>query len=84
MSDAKEILHFEFEDESATATGRKHDRVTYQRSVKEDERLRVELIHGTPFIFGNSSGLVTLAKILVKMGTSQYKDGFHILASRFQ
>jgi len=78
MSDTNKIFHLEFEDESAAATGRRHDKITYECSPDEDERLRIELIDGTPFIFGNPAGLVTLAKILVKMGTGQYKDGFHI------
>ena len=78
----KKIFHFEFDDESAAASGSRHDKITYEYSAEEDERFRVEMIDGTPFIFANSAGLLTLAKILIKIGTSEYKDGFHVHLSQ--
>ena len=75
---AKRVFHFEFEDESATETGRKHDGITYEYSLAEDEHLRCTIIDGAPFISGNSTGLIMLAKILVKISMSKYRDGFHV------
>lgn len=74
----KKVFQFEFEDESAAESGHNHDRITYQYSAEEDERLRIEMVNGVPFIFANSSGLLTLAKILVKIALGKYKTGFHV------
>ena len=74
----KKIFHFEFEDDSAAETGRRDDRITLEYSNADDERLRIEIIGGVPFVFGNHSGLLTLAKVLIKFALSKYKDGFHI------
>ncbi len=74
----KKVFQFEFDDESATESGRQQDRITYDCSAEEDERLRIEMVNGVPFIFANSSGLLTLAKILVKIALGKYKNGFHV------
>jgi hypothetical protein len=74
----KKVFHFEFDDESAAESGSKHDGITYGCSAAEDERLRIEMVDGVPFILANRSGLLTLAKILVKIALSKYRDGFHV------
>jgi hypothetical protein len=74
----RNTFHFEFEDESAAESGRKHDTITYEDSPAQDERLRVEMMNGAPFVFANSTGLLTLAKILVKIAMSKYRAGFHV------
>ncbi len=74
----KKVFHFEFDDESAAESGSKHDRITYECSTAENERLRIDMVDGVPFIFANGSGLLTLAKILLKIALSKYKDGFHV------
>jgi hypothetical protein len=57
---SKKAFHIEFEDESASATGKKNDRLSYE--ILEDEHLRLELVEGAPFLFGNRSGFLSLAK----------------------
>jgi hypothetical protein len=74
----KKVFHFEFEDESAAESGSKHDGITYEYSVAENERLRIEMVNGVPFIFANGSGMLMLAKILVKIALGKYKNGFHV------
>jgi hypothetical protein len=74
----KKVFHFEFDDESAAESGSKHDGITYACCATEDERLRIEVVDGVPFIFANGSGLLTLAKILIKIALSKYRDGFHV------
>ena len=75
---SKKTFHFEFKDESAAETGRKNDAITYEYSQAEDERLRCEMIAGAPVISGNSAGLLTLAKVLIKVSMNKYRDGFHV------
>jgi len=70
------VLHIEFDDESASATGKKHDALSYE--VSEEAHLRLEVLDGVPFLFGNRPGFLSLARILIKMGLSGYKDGFHV------
>jgi hypothetical protein len=77
---SKKAFHVEFDDESALATGKKNDRLSYE--VSEDEHLRLELVEGVPFLFGNRPAFLSLAKIFVKMGLSDYKDGFHVQLRR--
>jgi len=72
----KKEFHIEFDDESASATGKKNDRLSYE--ILEDAHLRLELVEGAPFLLGNRSGFLSLARMLVKMGLSEYKDGFHV------
>jgi len=74
----KKVFHLDFDDESAAESGNKHDGISYESSAAEDERLRIEMIDGVPFIFANGSGLLTLARILIKIALSKYKDGFHV------
>jgi hypothetical protein len=66
----------EFNDESANATGKKHDGITF--SCSGDELLGKIETNGTPFIFGNGAGLVKLGEILIRIGMSKYKPGFHL------
>ena len=65
----------EFEDGSASATGAKHDSVSM--SYSGDERLTKSDVGGVPFVSGNGPGLVKLGEILIQMGSSGYKSGFH-------
>ena len=74
----KKQVILEFEDESAKATGNRHDAIT--QVLSEDELLKRVSDYGdaAPFISGNSSGLVALGKLLIQMGMSEYGDGFHV------
>ena len=73
---SKKAFHVEFDDESASATGKKHDRISYE--ILDDAQLRLELVEDAPFLFGNRPGFLSLARMLVKMSLSDYKNGFHV------
>jgi hypothetical protein len=75
---SKKVFHLEFEDESAAASGTRHDGLSYECSDEGDECLKVEVLDGVPFIIGNRSAFLTLARVLAKFGLSEYKDDFHI------
>jgi hypothetical protein len=66
----------EFEDGSAKATGRKNDGIIM--SYSGDELIRCFEVDGTPFISGNSAGLVKLGELLIQLGKSEYMSGFHL------
>jgi len=66
----------EYNDESAKATGRRHDGTTL--SYAGGETLRKTEVNNVPFIYGNGSGLVKLGEILIRIGSSNYKPGFHL------
>jgi hypothetical protein len=72
----KRVFHVEFDDQSASTTGKKHDALSFE--VLEDAHLRLEFLEGAPFLWGNRPGFLSLARILIKMGVSDYKEGFHI------
>lgn len=42
------------------------------------ERLRTSVEGGVPFVFANRAWMLALAKILVKIGMGEYKEGFHV------
>jgi len=66
----------EFSDGSALATGARHDGISM--SYTGDECLRKFEVDGLPYIYGNRAGLVWLGELLIQIGLSQYKDGFHL------
>jgi hypothetical protein len=66
---------FEFDDESAAASGVRTDGITFECSG--DESLSVEVSEGATYLFANRAGMITLAKMLLKLGLSDYKSGFH-------
>jgi hypothetical protein len=75
--DMKKQLIFEFEDGSAKSTGQRWDSMT-TNFYSGDEVLHVFGGGDTvPFISGNSPGLIALGKLLIQMGMSDYKDGYH-------
>ena len=67
---------FEFEDGSANATGKKHDGISMTYSG--DEHLARFEVDGLPYIYGNPSGLVKLGELLIQIGMSEYKSGYHL------
>lgn len=66
----------EFEDKSAQATGLPHDGIS--TSYSGDEALSQFEVNGISFISGNSTGLAKLGELLVQIGKSDYKSGFHL------
>jgi hypothetical protein len=75
MSNKKKFV-IEFEDESAKATGKKHDGI--QISLTEEESLSSSEVDGVPSIAGNGPAPVKLGEILIRMGLSEYASGFHL------
>ena len=73
---SKSVFQIEFDDESASASGKKNDALSYE--VEEDAQLRLEVLDGIQFLFGNRPGFLSLARILLKMALSGYRDGFHV------
>ncbi len=66
----------EFTDDSAKVTGAKHDSISI--SCAGGERLSRFEVSGVPFISGNSDGLVKLGELLIQVGLSDYRSGFHL------
>jgi hypothetical protein len=66
----------EFTDGSAKASGARHDGISL--SCSGDEILRRFEVDGVPYFYGNSAGLVRLGEILIQIGLSEYKDGYHL------
>jgi hypothetical protein len=40
--------------------------------------LRTTVEAGVPFVFANRAGMLALAKLLLKIGMSEYSQGFHV------
>jgi hypothetical protein len=52
--------------------------IHFDYSPEADERLRTAFECGSPSLYLNRSGLLTLAKILIKMSMGPYTNGFHV------
>lgn len=73
----KKQFLFEFEDGSAKATGDQWDGMS--TSYSGDELIKIfGGADNVPFISGNSSGLVKLGELLIQIGLSEYRDGYHV------
>jgi hypothetical protein len=64
---------FEYEFEEL-----KHNHITFDYGPDDDEVLNVVSVDGTPMLCMNRSGMLALAKLLIKMGLGPYSDGFHV------
>jgi hypothetical protein len=74
----KKTFLFEFEDGSAKATGNKWDGMSISYAEGHNVIKVFGQADGVPTISGNSSGLLTLGQMLIQMGMSEYRDGYHI------
>jgi hypothetical protein len=78
MAGMKKTFVFEFEDGSAKATGNRWDGMSMSYA-DGDHTLHVSSeVDGIPTISGNSSGLISLGRLLIQMGMSEYQDGYHV------
>jgi hypothetical protein len=66
---ARKSFAFDFEDRSPKSIAFECDGT---------ERLRTSVEAGVPFVFANRAGMLALAKLLVKLSTGEYEQGFHI------
>lgn len=64
---------FEYEFEEL-----KNNHITFEYGPDGDEALQVTTVNGTPMICLNRSGMLALAKFLIKMGIGPYSDGFQV------
>lgn len=67
----KKQFQFEFEEE-------RQNRITFEYSPDADEKLDTLIENGVPILYLNRPGMITLAKILIKMAMGPYNDGFHV------
>jgi len=67
----KKTFTYEFEEE-------KSNTLTYEYSQAEDERLSTSVENGVPTIYANSSALIMMARIFIKMASGSYANGFHV------
>jgi hypothetical protein len=65
----KRTFQFEYDDDSPRG-------ISYE--VPESAYLRTSNENGTLFLFANQASLLELAILLVKLGTGDYKTGFHL------
>jgi hypothetical protein len=68
---ARKVFQYEFEQNS-------HNSISYEFSLEEDEKMDLLMLGGTPFLHLNRSGMLMLARILIKMAHGDYDDGFHL------
>jgi len=54
------------------------DSISFEYSPDADEKLATSVENGIPFVYLNRSGMITLAKVLIKMASGSYSDGFHV------
>jgi hypothetical protein len=67
----KKEFNFEFEEE-------KKNRITFDYSPEADESLDTLVENGVPILYLNRPGMITLAKILIKMSVGSHDNGFHV------
>jgi hypothetical protein len=52
--------------------------INFGYSPNADEQLSTVIENGCPILYLSRSGLLTLAKLLIKMSLGPYTDGFHV------
>lgn len=62
---------YEFEDN-------KTNRISYDYSPEADEKLQSAIQNDEAVIYLNRPGMLTLAKILIKIAQGDYEQGFHV------
>lgn len=67
----KKQFQYEFEED-------KKNRITFEYSAEADEKLDTLVENGVPILYLNRSGMITVAKTLIKMAFGPYDDGFHV------
>lgn len=62
---------YEFESEGPQG-------ITLEYSLTEDEKLDVNVVDGSSHLYLNQTGMLTLAKWLIKMAEGDYGNGYHL------
>jgi hypothetical protein len=68
----KRLFEYEFEQDA------QKDRITFEYSPDADEKLDVLIENGKPILYLNRPGMLTLAKILIKIAGGHYSEQFHV------
>ena len=58
------------------------DRITFDYDVEARERLDTKIEGDSLFVFANREGMISLAKMLLKMAHGSYSNGFHVHVRR--
>ena len=66
-------MKFEYEFEDLSENNKL--RIDYSENTPN---IKCEIIDGVPYLFANKDGLMTVAKMLIKMSLCDYPNGFHI------
>jgi hypothetical protein len=65
--------HFTYEFEQDPA-----NRISFEYSPEGDDKIDTAMQNGTPLLYLNRPGMITLARTLIKMATGDYQAGFHV------
>jgi hypothetical protein len=68
----KTRFQYEFEQDA------QKDQITFEYSPDADEKLDTLTENGKPILYLNRPGMLTLAKILIKMAEGPYSEQFHV------
>jgi hypothetical protein len=52
--------------------------ITIDYSPEGDDTIETSIENGIPFLYLNRLGMITLARILIKMATGDHQEGFHV------
>lgn len=55
-----------------------HNRITFDYDDEARERLEAKVEGNEVFLYANREGMLTLAKVLLKMAHGSYSNGFHV------
>jgi hypothetical protein len=65
--------HFAYEFEQD-----KSNRISFDYSPRGDDKIDSTVENGTPVLYLNRPGMITLARTLIKMATGDHQAGFHV------
>lgn len=68
----KKRFEYQFEPDA------QKDSITFEYSQDADEKLDTLIENGAPILYLNRPGMLTLAKMLIKMATGSYSEQFHV------
>jgi hypothetical protein len=68
---ARIVFQYEFEQNQ-------HNSISYEYSLEEDEKFDLSMLDGAPFLHLSRSGMLMLARILIKLAHGDCDDGFHV------
>jgi hypothetical protein len=54
------------------------NQISLDYSCEEDEKMSSTIENGVPFLYLNKSGMITLARALIKMASGNHQPGFHV------